>query len=104
MRFHRSWTGAFIYALRLEESPAGVRVAESWVNRDPDQYRGTDAEYGRRLVRFLIDAFLLGKSVSFPLPAGAPSLPRGLFQHSIAGSGYPGSPAARPRKRDDASS
>ncbi len=34
LRFHRSWTGAYIYALRLDGSPAGVRVAESWVNRN----------------------------------------------------------------------
>jgi hypothetical protein len=104
LRFHRSWTGAFIYALRLEESSAGARVAESWVNRDPDQYRGSDTEYDRRLVRFLIDAFLLGKAVSFPLPAGADTLPEGLTQHSLVGRGYPESPYARRPKKDDASS
>lgn len=66
--FHRSWSGALIYALRLEDSPEGVRVVESWVNRDPQQYSGTDTEYDRTLVRFLIDALLLKKSdARFPI-------------------------------------
>jgi hypothetical protein len=40
--FLRSWTGACIYALRLDGSPAGVQVTDSWVNRDPAQYKGND--------------------------------------------------------------
>ena len=37
LHFHRSWTGFHIYALRLDGSPGGVRVTDSWVNREPDQ-------------------------------------------------------------------
>jgi len=90
LRFHRSWTGAFVYALRLDGSPAGVRVVESWVNRNPEQYGGTDTEYDRRFVRFLIDAFLLNKSdVEFPMPAGQETKMPGLVQHSFVGRAYP---------------
>jgi hypothetical protein len=64
LRFHRSWTGALIYCLHLAHSPAGVHVTDSWVNRDPEQYAGTDAAYDRRLVRFLIDALLIGKRMA----------------------------------------
>lgn len=93
LRFHRSWTGAFIYALRLEGSPAGMRVTESWVSRNSEQYGASDVAYDRRLVRFLIDAFLLKKAnVSFPMPAGARRAPRGIIQHSLVGRGYPESP------------
>jgi hypothetical protein len=90
LRFHRSWTGAFIYALRLDGSPSGVRVVESWVNRDPEQYKADDTAYDRKLVRFLIDVFLLKKSgVTFPMPAGSSSVPSGVVQHSAVGRGYP---------------
>ena len=68
LHFHRSWTGFHIYALRLDGSPGGVRVTDSWVNRDPDQYSGTDTAYDRQLLRFLIDRLLLGKDVNAPFP------------------------------------
>jgi len=87
--FHRSWTGACIYAVRLEGSPAGVRVADSWVNRDPQQYRGDDLAYDRKVVAFLIDAFLLGKPVQFPRPAKTPPPMPGVYQHHLVGRAYP---------------
>ena len=60
LRFHRSWTGAWIFALRLEPTPdGGVRVADSWANRDPDQYLGTDTKLERATVKYMIDHFLL---------------------------------------------
>jgi len=68
LHFHRSWTGFHIYALRLDGSPGGVRVTDSWVNRDPDQYSSTDTAYDRQLLRFLIDRLLLGKDVNAPFP------------------------------------
>jgi hypothetical protein len=83
--FHRSWTGALIYALRLDGSPAGVRVIEAWVNRNPDQYKLKDTEFDRKLVRYLIDSILLGKSVPFPTPPGAEKAPQGVFRHHYVG-------------------
>jgi len=84
LRFHRSWTGALIYCLRLENIEGGVRVTNSWVNREPSQYTEADTPYDRRLVRFLIDAFLLGKSATFPMPANDDS-PPGVVQHAYVG-------------------
>ncbi len=90
LRFHRSWTGAFIYAVRLDGSPAGVRVVDSWVNRCPDQYKAKDTAYDRRLVRFLIDAFLLKRcDMVFPMPDGVSNVGPGVVQHNLVGRGYP---------------
>jgi hypothetical protein len=47
---HRSWTGALIYWLRLDESAAVARVVESFVSRDPAQYKETDIAYDRMLL------------------------------------------------------
>jgi len=87
--FHRSWTGACIYGLRLEASPAGVRIVDSWVNRDPGQYKGTDVDYDRKLVQFLIDAFLLRRPATFPMPRGVGHAAPGVVQHVLAGRGFP---------------
>lgn len=87
--FHRSWTSALIYALRLERSPTGAQVVESWVNRDQEEYASCDTEYDRKLVRFLIDALLLKKpDVLFPMPKISKHIPKGLLQHVLAGTGY----------------
>ena len=90
LRFHRSWTGAYVYALKLDSSPSEMRVVDSWVNRNPQQYAGRDTAYDRRLVRFLIDAFLLKKTgIVFPMPEGHAGAPKGVVQHSYIGRGYP---------------
>lgn len=90
LRFHRSWTGTYVYGLRLDRSPAGVCVIDSWANRDPSEHRGSDAEYDRLLLRFLIDAFLLKKTnVTFPMPKGPVPGPPGVLQHSYVGRAYP---------------
>lgn len=90
LRFHRSWTGAYIYALRLKRAPAGFSVVESWVNRNPAQYKGCDAAYDRKLLGFLIDAFLLKKpDIAFPLPPYAGQYEKGVTQHNLVGRGYP---------------
>ena len=94
--FHRSWTGACIYGVHLERSTGGARVVDSWVSRDPTQYKGDDVEYDRKLLRFLIDAFLLRQPAVFPLPAGIESAPPGVYQHSVVGRAYPESPPDPP--------
>ena len=87
--FHRSWTGVCIYGLQLERRADGVHVRDSWVNRDPAQYKGTDLEYDRKLMRFLIDALLLHRVAEFPLPAGVENMPPGAYQHSVVGRAFP---------------
>jgi len=49
---HRSWTGFCIFRVRLEKGEDGWRVAEAWVNRDPDQYASDDGA---------TDAWMLGR-------------------------------------------
>ena len=87
--FHRSWSGHCIYALRFVESASGLRVVDSWVNREPEQYKETDVSYDRKLVGFLIDAFLLHKPSQFPKPADQPEPLPGVFQHGVVGRAYP---------------
>lgn len=87
--FHRSWTGACIYWIKLDGSPTGARITESWVNTDPSQYQGIDPEFDKKLVRFLIDAFLLKRPAEFPRPAAVPESSPGLVQHSFIGRAYP---------------
>lgn len=93
LRFHRSGTGIHIFGLRMEASPTGVRVTDSWVNRNMEQYRGQDVAYEQKLVRFLIDALLLEKrGTQFPVPTNLPAAPAGLYQHSVVGRSYPEKP------------
>lgn len=72
---HRSWTLLCIFQCRLEKREGRYVIAEAWVNRDPDQYGGTDdVEDATRLLR-LIDDLLLQKwkMISPPeMPATAP--------------------------------
>jgi protein-S-isoprenylcysteine O-methyltransferase Ste14 len=102
LKFHRSWTGILIYSLRLDESPAGVRVAESWVNREPEQYTETDTDRDRHLVRGLIDALLLKqdspiamKSLELKIPPPVVALLFALLMWLTPSLGPPlGMPAA----------
>src|ERR1700756_5303385 len=50
LHFHHSWTGAHLFALRLDGCPAGVRVVDAWASRDPDQYRSVGVEQDRHKV------------------------------------------------------
>jgi len=88
--FHRSWTGPCIYAVRFEASATGASAVESWVSRDSAHYRETRTDYERALVKFLIDAFLLGKPATFPVPSSVPvDTLKGLYQHALVGRAYP---------------
>jgi hypothetical protein len=57
LHFHRSWTGAHIFALRLDGCSAGVCVIDGWVNREPDQYRSPGVEQDRATVVGLIHSY-----------------------------------------------
>lgn len=58
LRLHRSWTGIWIYGLRLEQDGDAWTITESWVNRDPEQYRITDAERDREILEGLLARLL----------------------------------------------
>lgn len=82
---HRSWSGYCTFRLRLEAAGEGVRVAEAWVNRDPEQYSGTDDMYDVALLAYLIDRLLLGRQPQFPFPEGLQPEAESLFQHHMVG-------------------
>ena len=87
---HRSWTGTLIYWLKLDGSPSGVRVTESWVNRDTEEYKETEIEYDRQMLDFLIRRMLLREDVSFPIrKEHQDTAPKGVYQHHIVGRAYP---------------
>jgi hypothetical protein len=55
--FLRSWTGACIFAMKLDGSPAGVRVVDSWASRETSEHTSTDAAQDRRTLANLIDRY-----------------------------------------------
>lgn len=57
-----------IHQVRLEPAGRKYRIAEAFVNRDPKQYNYTDDDYDARLLLWLIDAVILDKDVSVPIP------------------------------------
>jgi hypothetical protein len=87
--FHRSWTGYCIYQLSLSKHGTTYTVVETFANRDPSQYSiGTNDGYDEELLNFLIDNLLLGRSSTFPVPAGVPpGIATGLYHHHVAGVG-----------------
>ena len=91
---HRSWTGFCMYQVRLKKEGAEYRVVEAFANRDSNQYSATDDHYDVKLLNFLIDHFLLGRSSTFPVPPGvATGIATRLYQHHVAG--------LRPRTREE---
>ena len=54
LHFHRSWTGAHIFAIKLDGFAAGVRVIDGWASRDTEQYRSSGIEHDRQTVVKLI--------------------------------------------------
>jgi len=66
LNFHRSWTGNCIYRVRFVPDGDAYRMIAAEVNRDPEQYRETDDEMDARLIVYLIDVLLLGRSADFP--------------------------------------
>ena len=86
---HRSWTGILIYWLRLDNCPDGVRVVESWVNRDTEQYRETDLSTDRAMVNFLLRALILEQNVPFPIRENQRASGASLLQHHHVGRQFP---------------
>ena len=70
--WHRSWTGNCLYQTRPERRNDRFVTAETWVNRDPQQYISSDDRYDAALLAVLIDNFLLGKRTPFPKPTDSP--------------------------------
>jgi hypothetical protein len=87
--FHRSWTGNCIYQVAFVPTDRGYEATEFCVTRNPGEYKGTDDKYDVQLLFFLIDNFLLGKAVPFPVSGkDVESDGRGALQHNFAGTGF----------------
>jgi hypothetical protein len=87
---HRSWTGTCVYKVQLQQKEDKYNVADALVNRDPEQYLETDINYDAALLNFLVENFLLGKRIPFPVSSNLfKGTPKGVYQHHISGSGYP---------------
>jgi hypothetical protein len=89
--FHRSWTGRPIYRVALAPDGDGGWVAEALVAAGLEG----DADELAATLGFLIANLLLGESQPFPLPAGVDEADRKIYQHVIAGTGYPDAPIKR---------
>lgn len=91
---HRSWTGQPVYRLTLNGTPSGADVTEAHWSKDlADASTPTQgADYQVRLLDFLLSNLLLGQSRPFPMPHDLPEPMPGVFQHVVAGTGYPQSP------------
>jgi hypothetical protein len=87
--FHRSWTGQFIFRVKLEDAGAGARVAEAAVLDDASTYRRQSVEYEASLLSFLVRRILLGRDVPFPVPEGLQEKAPGAYQHSVVGMAVP---------------
>ena len=60
--FHRSWTGHCIFVLQFIFTPSGVSVGESWVNRNPEQYRSNSISTDKNILQSLIDFLIRRKN------------------------------------------
>jgi len=93
---HRSWTGLPVYRLTLKKETDGVKVTEALWSKDladaatPSQ----GPTYQVRLLDFLVSNLLLGQSMPFPMPDELNEPSRGVYQHHVAGTGYPESAGA----------
>lgn len=66
LHFHRSWTGICLYILRFQQDGDLWSSIECTVNRDPEQYGGTDDQHDLLMLSYLIDTLLLGRYAPFP--------------------------------------
>jgi hypothetical protein len=94
---HRSWTGQPVYRLTLQSEPNGAEVTEALWSRDIADASALDPDYEVRLLDFLISNLLLGLAKPFPMPPGLTEPMHGVYQHHIAGTGYPQS-STKPKK------
>ena len=97
---HRSWSRFCIFRVRFEPGEAGFTAVESWVNRDPDQYKTTGLEFDRAVLRFLIERLILERPVRFPVDGELTSgSPDALMHYHFFGSASFGSNFGIPMPR-----
>lgn len=85
LNLHRGWTGFCIFQVELEKAGDKYAVRAARVNRNPEQYRGTDAAYDTRILHYLISSLLLGNEVELPEPTHLPEdVPKWAYQRGVA--------------------
>lgn len=87
--FHRSWTGEPVYRVTLVPDADGAVVTQACWSDTFARDEATALHYESQLLDFLIANLLLGQRKPFPRPAGQTEAAPGIFQHHIAGTGYP---------------
>lgn len=98
--FHRSWTGKAVYRLRLSRTDDGdVEVKEALWAKELAAGKETEADHQGRLLDFLVSNLLLGQARPFPRPPGLKESPPGIYQHHVAGTGYPEASPVRKRRK-----
>lgn len=85
--FHRSWTGQAAYRVTFEAADGGHTVTEASCAVELIGREG--AAYQAELLDFLIRTLLLGEARPFPRPEGIEEPAPGIYQHRVAGTGYP---------------
>jgi hypothetical protein len=91
---HRSWTGEPVYRVELVRTASGARVKEALVSTG-NVADAAERAYQALLLDFIVSNLLLGKDKPFPRPPGLKEPAPGVFQHHIAGTGYPEKKSAR---------
>ncbi len=84
---HRSWTGYCIYSVIIQETADGCKAEYALVNRNSDQYNGSNDSYDLLLLDFLISNLLFGETKPFPNNSSG-NVTTGIIQHTISGTGY----------------
>jgi hypothetical protein len=64
--FHRSWTGFCIYVVSFSAEGDSCRMIAADVNRDSEQYQGTNDERDAEMISYLVDVLLLHQKTVFP--------------------------------------
>lgn len=86
LHFHRSWTGFCIFQVFFRETEVGAQVYQILVSRDFEQYRESNEEEDLALLRYLIEALMLGKELPYPSPGGVQGpVQSALSQRHLAG-------------------
>jgi len=87
---HRSWTGFCVYRVEFQRSGDRFDIAQATVAANSEQYRRGSDRHEAAVLDFLIRGLLLHQPVEFPMPSDVPaSAQPGLYQHHIAGTGFP---------------
>lgn len=94
---HRSWTGQAVFRVDFKRVGNEVRTSHALCSANLVA-NGSHAEQAR-LLSFLISNLLLGRAEPFPMPAGVTEPAPGIYQHMVAGTGYPESAPQQRRRR-----